>query len=79
RNAEIFTNNAAEREIRNVKVKSKIQGTFRSDLGPEIFCRIRGYIARIKKQGLNQFDALKSIFKLEDIISLIAKYKRRLL
>ncbi|MGL5088731.1 MAG: IS66 family transposase, partial [Cetobacterium sp.] len=73
RNAEIFTNNAAEREIRNVKVKSKIQGTFRSDLGPEIFCRIRGYIASMKKQGLNQFDALKSIFELEDIISLIAK------
>ena len=73
RNAEIFTNNAAEREIRNVKVKSKIQGTFRSDLGPDMFCRIRGYIATMKKQGLNQFDALKRIFELEDIISLIAK------
>lgn len=73
RNAEIFTNNAAEREIRNVKVKSKIQGTFRSDLGPQFFCRIRGYIATMKKHGLNQFDALKSIFELEDIISLIAK------
>ncbi|MGL5049981.1 MAG: hypothetical protein ACRC6E_05025, partial [Fusobacteriaceae bacterium] len=60
-------------EIRNVKVKSKIQGTFRSDLGPEIFCRIRGYIASMKKQGLNRFDALKSIFEFEDIISLIAK------
>jgi len=73
KNVEIFTNNAAEREIRNVKVKSKIQGAFRSDLGPEMFCRIRGYIATMKKQGLNQFDALKKLFELEDIVSLITK------
>uniref|UniRef100_UPI0026130B16 IS66 family transposase n=1 Tax=uncultured Cetobacterium sp. TaxID=527638 RepID=UPI0026130B16 len=46
RNVEIFTNNAAEREIRNIKVKSKIQGTFRSELDSKIFCRIRGYIAK---------------------------------
>ena len=73
RNVEIFTNNAAEREIRNIKVKSKIQGTFRSELGSKMFCRIRGYIATMKKHGLNQFDALKKIFELNDIISLIAK------
>ena len=32
----------AEREIRNVKIKSKVQGAFRSDLGSKIYCRVRG-------------------------------------
>ena len=68
RNSAIFTNNAAEREIRNVKVKSKIQGSFRSELGSEIYCRIRGYIATMKKNGQNQYEALKSIFDLCDIM-----------
>jgi len=38
----LFTNNAAEKEIRNVKIKSKVQGAFRSDLGSKIYCRVRG-------------------------------------
>lgn len=42
RDSSFFTNNAAEREIRNVKIKSKIQGVFRSDLGSKIYCRVRG-------------------------------------
>jgi len=67
RNSSIFTNNAAEREIRNVKIKSKI-GSFRSELGSEIFCRIRGYIATMKKHGYNQYEALKSIFTIGEIL-----------
>lgn len=73
KNLSIFTNNAAEREVRNVKVKSKIQGTFRSELGSHIFCRIRGYIATMKKNGYNQFEALKSIFELCDTMLPIVK------
>ena len=42
RDSSLFTNNDAEREIRNVKIKSKVQGAFRSDLGSEIYCRVRG-------------------------------------
>ena len=68
RDSSLFTNNAAEREIRNVKIKSKVQGAFRSDLGSEIYCRVRGYIATLKKNGQNQYEVLKSIFELCDIM-----------
>ena len=68
KNSSLFTNNAAEREIRNVKIKSKVQGAFRSDLGSEIYCRVRGYIATMKKNGHNQYEALKSIFEVCDIM-----------
>lgn len=68
RKISIFTNNAAKREIRNIKVKSKIQGAFRSELGSQIYCRIRGYISTMKKNGENQYAALKSIFDLCEIM-----------
>ena len=68
RNVKLFTNNAAEREVRNVKIKSKIQGAFRSELGSQIYCRIRGYIATMKKNGQTQYAALKSIFDLCEIM-----------
>ena len=57
-----FTNNLAERDLRMVKVKHKISGTFRSHLGALCYCRIRGYISTMKKQGVNILSALSSVF-----------------
>ena len=53
-----FDNNAAEREVRMVKIRQKISGAMRTLTGAQHFCHLRSYLATTTKHGINQLDAL---------------------
>lgn len=55
-------NNASERAIRNVKVKQKVSGQFKS--GQHTFCVLRSVIDTLRKRQLNVFEYLCQIMKL---------------
>ena len=57
-----FDNNQSERDLRMMKLRQKISGTFRSFQALVNFCRIRGYVSTARKHGLNALDALQRVF-----------------
>ena len=58
-----FDNNVSERALRMVKLHQKVSGCFRSRLGAEVLCRVRGYLSTMKKQGQDLFPALVSVME----------------
>lgn len=57
-----FDNNLAERDLRMSKLQQKISGCFRTPRGTDLFCRIRGYISTLRKQGYEILPALLSLW-----------------
>jgi len=58
-----YDNNASERAIRNVKVKNKVSGCFRSQAGANRFAVIRSVIDTTVKNSQNVFSAINMLVK----------------
>lgn len=57
-----FDNIQAERDVRNVKVKTKVSGCFRSIKRAQNYLKIMSFISTGNKHGINAFDALTAAF-----------------
>ena len=55
-------NNASERGIRKLKIKMKVSGCFRSDLGADAFMDLHSIVETTKKHGNSPFNAILALF-----------------
>jgi len=54
-----FDSNQAERDLRMIKVKTKVSGCFRSGEGAQEYLTIMSYIGTAHKHGINAFSAIR--------------------
>ncbi|MBE1556013.1 IS66 family transposase [Sporosarcina limicola] len=56
-----FDNSLAERDVRRMKVKQKVSGSFRTVKGAERFARIRGFVSTVRKQNRGVLSSLIAV------------------
>ena len=56
-----FDNNQAERDLRMMKTREKISGTFRSDENARAFCNLRSVISSARKQSRGVIETLTEL------------------
>jgi transposase len=58
-----WDNNQAERDLRMMKVREKISGTFRAEAHAQAFCDIRGIISSARKQSCSMLATLSALIE----------------
>lgn len=66
-----FSNNQAERDIRMMKLRQKVSGSFRTQEGAEIFCKLKSVLSTLSKQGMNPLEGLEKLLSGELEFSLV--------
>jgi uncharacterized coiled-coil protein SlyX len=56
-----YDNNGSERGVRNIKVKQKVSGCFRTDAGADIYMKLHSLTDTAKKNGSSRFNVLLSL------------------
>ena len=64
-----FTNNLSERDLRSIKTKQKVSGSFRSWQGFLDFAIIKSFISTKKKQGGNLFSSIRNVFNHQPLLA----------
>ena len=58
-------NNGSERAIRNIKVKQKVSGAFRTNLGADIYMMLKSITETAHKNGQSKFAPLLALYSLQ--------------
>ena len=65
-----FENNQAERDLRNVKTKTKVSGCFRSLDGLRSYLAVMSYLSTGRKHGIGSYEAITEAFNGNSLVVL---------